>query len=93
MFAENLAPFFADFAVDATIGGVAVRGIFDSGYALAAVGGVGLSAAQPSLTVPTARLPADPVGAPVAVAGAAYVVAEHQPDGTGVSLLLLERSA
>lgn len=92
-FVETLSPFFADFAVSATVGGQAVQGIFDNGYQLGSVGAVGLSATQPTLTVATASLPADPVGAAAVVGGVAYVVAEHQPDGTGVSTLLLERSA
>jgi hypothetical protein len=89
---EDLAPFFADFAVDATVNGQAVRGIFDNGFASAEVGLVGMSSARPMLTLPTAGLSADPVGQTVVVGGTSYLVAAHQPDGTGVSTLMLERA-
>jgi hypothetical protein len=89
---EDLAPFFADFAVDATVNGQAVRGIFDNGFASAEVGLVGMSSARPMLTLPTAGLSADPVGQTAVVGGTSYLVAAHQPDGTGVSTLMLERA-
>jgi hypothetical protein len=89
---EDLAPFFADFAVDATVNGQAVRGIFDNGFASAEVGLVGMSSARPMLTLPTAGLSADPVGQTAVVGGTSYLVAVHQPDGTGVSTLMLERA-
>jgi len=89
---EDLAPFFADFAVDATVNGQAVRGIFDNGFASAEVGLVGMSSSRPMLTLPTAGLSADPVGQTAVVGGTSYLVAAHQPDGTGVSTLMLERA-
>jgi hypothetical protein len=89
---EDLAPFFADFAVDATVNGQAVRGIFDNGWQAAEVGLVGMSSARPMLTLPTAGLSADPVGQTAVVGGTSYLVAAHQPDGTGVSTLMLERA-
>jgi hypothetical protein len=89
---EDLAPFFADFAVDATVNGQAVRGIFDNGFASAEVGLVGMSSSRPMLTLPTAGLSANPVGQTAVVGGTSYLVAAHQPDGTGVSTLMLERA-
>lgn len=89
---EDLAPFFADFAVDATVNGQAVRGIFDNSFASAEVGLVGMSSSRPMLTLPTASLSADPVGQTAVVGGTSYLVAVHQPDGTGVSTLMLERA-
>jgi hypothetical protein len=89
---EDLAPFFADFAVAATVNGQAVRGIFDNGFASAEVGLVGMSSARPMLTLPTAGLSADPVGQTAVVGGTSYLVAAHQPDGTGVTTLMLERA-
>jgi hypothetical protein len=88
---EDLAPFFADFAVDATVNGQAVRGIFDNGFALGAVG-IGMAGTQPTLRLRTADVTADPVGQAVSVNAVAYTVAAHEPDGTGVSVLMLERA-
>ena len=88
---EDLAPFFADFAVPATVNGAAVRGIFDNGFALGAVG-IGMAGTQPTLRLRTADVAADPVGQAVSVNAVAYTVAAHESDGTGVSVLMLERA-
>jgi hypothetical protein len=88
---EDLAPFFADFAVDATVNGQAVRGIFDNGFALGSVG-IGMAGTQPTLRLRTADVAADPVGQAVSVNAVAYTVAAHEPDGTGMSMLMLERA-
>lgn len=83
----DLPAMLADFGVSATIGGVAVTGIFDNGYA-AALGGL-VAGRTPTLLLPTAA--ASPaLGDPVTVGGATYTVAEIQPDGTGVTTLVLE---
>ena len=93
MFAESLAPFFADFAATScTVGGVAVSAIFENDYSLSSVGLAGMSGNQPTLMLPTASVAADPVGLAAVVDGTSYVVAAHEPDGTGVSLLRLERA-
>jgi hypothetical protein len=94
-FVENLVPFFstAEFAVDATLNGVAVRGIFDSAYQLGDVGSSGMASTAPVLTLATTDVPSSPVGKSVVVNSISYVVSAHEPDGTGVSLLLLERAA
>ena len=89
---ENLAPFFADFATTATVDGASVSVIFDNGYATGAVGPYGMASSAPTLTLPTASVPASPVGKAVVVTGTNYTVAEHQPDGSGVSTLILERA-
>ena len=94
MFVEDLAAYFTDFAANScTVGGVNVRAIFDNGYALGDVGMVGISGSQPVLTVRSASVPASPVGLAAVVGGVSYVVAAAEPDGTGLSRLLLERAA
>ena len=92
MFVEDLAAFFTDFAASCTVGGVHVRAIFDNGYALGRVGMMGMAGTQPALMLATASVAADPVGLAAVVNGVSYVVAAHEPDGTGMSLLLLERA-
>lgn len=94
MFAENIPAFFADFGVAATLGGNAVRGVFDNGYALGSVGLVGMSGTQPTFTLPSASVtPVDPVGQPLVIGALSFTVAAHEPDGTGVSRLILEVAA
>lgn len=92
---EDLSAFFstAEFATAATLNGVAVTGIFDNGYSAGNVGGMGMASTQPTLTLPTASVPANPVGLAAVVASVTYTIAEHQPDGTGVSMLYLERTS
>jgi hypothetical protein len=77
----------------ATVGGVAVQGIFDSAYQLGDVGGSGMASTAPVLTLATSDVPASPVGTSVVVNALNYTVAAHEPDGTGISRLLLERTA
>jgi hypothetical protein len=97
MFVENLAAFFADFGpavngvpVSVTVGGVVVSAIFDNGYALGSVGPIGMASSQPMLTLATASVPANPVGTAVVVGAVNYTIGAHEPDGTGISQLMLE---
>lgn len=71
-------------------GAAAVGGIFDNGYAVGAVGPLGMGGAEPSVVLPDSAVPAQPVGLTVAVNGVAYVVANAEPDGSGATRLLLE---
>jgi hypothetical protein len=93
-FTEDLSQFFnvAEFATPATLDGAAVAGIFDAGYIQGLVGAAGIASTGTAYMLPTASVPANPVGKALVVNGTTYHVAEHQPDGTGVSLLLLERT-
>lgn len=53
----------------------------------------GLSVTAPVLALPDSFLPAPPlVGDAVTARGVAYRVADVQPDGTGLSRLILERT-
>jgi hypothetical protein len=89
-FTEDLTPFFTDFAVSAVLGGVVVAGIFDRAYQSGSVGVAGFASTQPVLTLPTASLAGDPVGLALVVNASTYSVVAHEPDGTGISLLMLE---
>lgn len=94
MFAEDTSVYFdttTGFAQLATLNGVAVTGIFDSAYDQGIAGGMAMASTMPAFTLPTASVPTDPVGLPVVVSGVSYTVAECRSDGTGVSVLYLER--
>lgn len=90
---ENIAAFFqtSDFAVNATLAGLPVVGIFDLAYQLGDVGGTGMASTAPVFTLPTANVPANPIGLAMVVNLISYTVSAHEPDGTGISLLMLER--
>ena len=74
-----------------------IGGIFDQEYVLAEVGATGMAATAPAVTVPTSAVPAAYEGVAVQVTSAGgathWKIAEHHPDGAGLSVLLLERSA
>lgn len=76
---------------EATFGnGQAVAGIFDNGYALGNVGMSGMVSTQPTFTLPTASISGEPVGQTLVVNATSYYVSAHEPDGTGMSRLILE---
>lgn len=70
-------------------GGREVAGIFDQAYALSNVG-IGMAGVQPVFTTATAEIVGEAVGQTLWINSMAYVVAAHEPDGTGISRLLLE---
>ena len=92
MFSEDISAFFQP-KDTATVDGLTVRAIFNNGYALGNVGMFGMASSQPTLTLASADVSTDPVGASVLVGAVAYLVAAHEPDGTGISRLLLEVAA
>jgi len=103
MFQEDLSPFLADFGQPVTLLGRQVTAIFDNGYSLGTVGITGMASTQPTLTLPTSDVPPqiidwlryyeepfDPINLQVSISGRTYKIVEHEPDGTGMSLLRLE---
>lgn len=95
MFTEALDTFFntAEFGAAATLGAVQVQGILDKGYALGNVGMLGMAGNQPVFILATASVSGDPVGTTLTVGTESFMVAAHEPDGTGVSRLILEALA
>lgn len=90
MFVEDHALFFADFGVTAIVGGQTVSVIFDNGYSLGSVGPIGMASSQPMAKLATANVPINPVGEPFVIGEAVFSIGAHEPDGTGMSRLLLE---
>jgi hypothetical protein len=90
MFTENLAPFFnvAEFASSATLDGASVSGIFDNAYTDI----MGIASRVPMFTLPTASASAATQASVLITGGVTYRVTSVQPDGTGVTALMLERS-
>lgn len=79
--------FFADFGLTATVGGASVRGMFDAAYqeAFGLVGG-----SRPVFKAATADVSSASRGTAVVISGTSYTVGEVQPDGTGMTLLVLD---
>lgn len=90
MIAEDSATFFntADHGIEATIGAATVAGLFDNGYAEA----FGIAAgSKPTFLCAVADLPALTLGTTTAVIdGTTYTIVESQPEGHGLTLLVLE---
>ena len=73
----------------ATLNGLEVAGIFDNAYHAGDIG-IGMASTQPAFTTLTAHVVGEAVGQLLTIGDAGYYVAAHEPDGTGMSLLLLE---
>jgi hypothetical protein len=89
-FTETLADFLDTthgFAVNATLGAATVPVIFDAAFA--DVLGI-VAATQPVALGTTADLSAAAVGGTITINAVAYTVAEIQPDGTGMTRLVLK---
>lgn len=92
-FVETLTHFFADFGDDATLAGDGVRVIFDGPGGTFA----GMTVDVPQVQIATDSVPDDYDQASLVITtgrgAGTYKVREHQPDGTGLSLLLLTKVA
>jgi hypothetical protein len=99
----NTAVFSRLSNVTATLAGREVTGIFDNGYATALVGLSGMAGSQPVWLVATSTIPPividwflyfsepfDPLDLLVTLNDVQYKVVAHEPDGTGMSRLVLE---
>lgn len=71
---------------------LAVTGIFDKAFELGSVG-IGMASTQPVFTMATSAITGEPVGQTLTVDGVTYLIVAHEPDGSGISRLLLEASA
>lgn len=87
-FAEDLSVFVADFGDDGTLAGAPVRGIFSD----PADTQLGIRAAGPQFELASAQVPAQVFGAQLVIPQGTFTVAESLPDGTGMTLLLLQRA-
>lgn len=87
------AAVLAAFGQQVTLNSVAVQADFFNGYALGDVGLSGMATVAPVLVLQTSAVPASPVGMAVVAGGASYLVAVHEPDGYGLSRLVLELAA
>jgi len=88
-FDEDLGVFLDEFAVTALLpGAVTVNVIFDNQYASP----FDISASRPSCIGKSADLDSLLFGAGIVVSGVDYVVRSVEPDGTGMTRLMLEKA-
>jgi hypothetical protein len=95
MIGDDLTPFFVpgEFAGEDTLDGQPVVGIFDAAY-VSTNDGIGMASSRPAYLLPAAAAPAAPEGLVLVVAksGERFVVATQEPDGTGLTVLILEKA-
>lgn len=91
-FVEDFAPFLsaAEFATTGLLAGVEVRGVFDNGYEVFNVSS-GVAASGPVYLLPSASVPAAPIGLALVLGADTWKVVEAQPDGTGMTILSLRK--
>ncbi len=89
MVSEDLVPFFAEFGQACAIAGGSVTGIFDA-QPQQAFGLV--DASGPALTIRSSDWASVTRGESVTVAAVAYTVIGIEPDGTGITILRLQRT-
>lgn len=75
----------------ATVNGTLVQGLFQNAHSFQHYGDqIGYESAMPMLTLFTADVPSPAIGAEVSIGDADYLVQAHEPDGSGMSRLILE---
>lgn len=101
--AADLAIFFAtsDFGVSATLtpgtgSAITLNGIFDNAHQMVDMDNASVSSVAPVFTCRTSDLDGLRMGKArggdqIVIAGVTYLVRDAQPDGTGVTALILER--
>ncbi len=99
-FAEDLSVFFdtngfgEEFTYYPKVGpSLTLVGIFDAAYFAAPAGEIAVASNQPQMQYETAKISDGPVyGETITYKGKDYTIVNIQPDGTGVTTLLLEVS-
>lgn len=90
--AEMDAEIFDALADDATIDGRPVRGMFSAPWLAPQVGRLNTGIVEPHLVVRDGDAAGVEKGAAVAVEGSGYEVVAVEPDGTGITVLVLRPS-
>ena len=106
MITENLLAFLADFGEDAVLAGQAVRGIFDAPHESLPGDGIGMADNAPSFLMRSQDVPSsassNTADVQIVLSQAAtyrpgfpstYAVTAVQPDGTGMTRLILREAA
>lgn len=78
----------AEFATEVTLDGLPLTGIFDAAY----IDPLGVVSNSPVMACASADVTLAGRGSVVIVNTVSYVVRDIQPDGTGMTVLILERS-
>jgi hypothetical protein len=93
-FAEDLAPFFDTdgFAESAVYNGATINGIFERAYVQDDSFSAGVQGYGPAFICAASSVDAVPDGKTIVILGVSYTVLRGEPDGTGVTTLILMRA-
>ena len=94
------------FGAPVVLAGISVMAVFDEVYANARLGGAGMASVKPTLMLLTGSIPPritdwflyfeepfDAINLHITLDSGNFKIVAHEPDGMGMSLLLLERIA
>lgn len=73
------------------IAGEEVDGIFRNPSQTLQIG-MGVADSRPTLSLNSAAVPSAPVGTEIEIDGVPYIISAEAPDGTGITVLLVERT-
>ena len=85
---DDRAAILADDGVNVTIGGGTIVALFDNGF----VDALGMWSTTPVLTAQTSDFTSHDRGTSLTIGGVAYTIAEKQPDSTGMSQIILQKT-
>lgn len=90
--AEDREAMLADFGIVVTLpGATTITGILDSGYLAVDVEDTEVESSEPVLTCRTIDVSALTHGSQLTISGSSYYVRGIQPDGTGITTLILDK--
>jgi len=78
-----------EFAVDITYQAATIQGIFDAEFSSAVEGEIGIESTVPQVLVKTTDVPSVAHGQTMTINAVVYNIIAIQPDGTGMTLILL----
>jgi len=78
-----------EFAVDITYNAATIQGVFDDEFSSAVQGEMGIESTVPQVQVKTSDVPTVAHGETMTINSTVYNIIGIQPDGTGMTLILL----
>ncbi len=78
-----------EFAVDVTYNAATIQGVFDDEFSSAVEGEMGVESTVPQVTVKTSDVSSATHGETMTINSVNYNIIGIQPDGTGMTLILL----
>lgn len=90
MFTEDLTPFFDDFAIEVDFKGTKFQGIFENDFDVVDVGNVVVDSSSPKLLCQSVDVALVKTDDSLKINGEFFSVVSIQPDGTGVTNIILQ---